>query len=221
MGFVFAGLLKLRLPAGFKIIIFGVAASALASGFAPSVQYIYGKTKTPLTIDAFAQQDVAVSRFLRDVVAGEQPANPPRLERDEFNRPKGVPDPRYDTLICSREANYVLHLFLCDYGDTRILSFCGGTPVVVMAPEDVWSHNRKAILDYVPNGKDLKLIWESDPRIQSVIRMFHMLRNLGTEDLISFSFGKRVMTFYVMYIPHKNIAQFQERVRELPIILSN
>jgi hypothetical protein len=221
MGFVFAGLLKLRLPAGFKIIIFGVAASALASGFAPSVRYIYGKTKSPFSIGSFRQGDVAVSRFLRHVVAGEQPANPPCLERDEFNRAKGVPDPRYDTLICPEEANYVLHLFLYDYDDTGILSFCGGTPVVAMAPEDVWSHNRKAILGYVPNGKDLKLIWESDPRIQSVIRMFHTLRNLGTEDLISFSFGKRVRTFYVMYIPNKNIGQFQERVRELPIILSN
>jgi hypothetical protein len=219
MGFVFAGLLKLRLPAGFKIIIFGVAASALASGFAPSVRYIYGKTKNPFTIGAFAQEDVAVSRFLRDVVAGEQPANPPHLERDEFNRAKGAPDPRYDTLICPGQANYVLHLFLHDYDDTRILSFCGGTPVVVMDLEDVWSHNRKAILDYVPNGKDLKLIWESDPRTQSVIRMFHRLRDLGTEDFISFSFGKRAKTFYVMNIPNKNIRQFQERVRELPTIL--
>ena len=219
MGFVFAGLLKLRLAAGFKIIIFGVAASALASGLAPSVQYIYGKTKNPFTIGSFRQGDVAVSRFLWDVVAGEQPANPPRLKRDEFNRAKGIPDPRYDTLICPREANYVLHLFLCDYDDATILSFCGGTPVVAINLKDVWSHNRKAILGYVPNDKDLKLIWESDPRTQSVIRMFHTLRDLGTEDSISFSFGKRIRTFYVINIPNKNIRRFQKRARELPNIL--
>ncbi len=80
--------------------------------------------------------------------------------------------------------------------------------------EDVWSHNRKAVLGYVPNGKDLKLIWESDPRTQRIIRMFRTLRGLGTEDSISFSFGKRIRTFYVM----KNIPQFQERIREMPTI---
>ena len=85
--------------------------------------------------------------------------------------------------------------------------------------EDVWSHNRKAILGYGPTDKDLKLIWESDPRTQSVIRMFHTLRDLGTEDSISFSFGKRIRAFYVMNIPNKNIRRFQERVRELPTIL--
>jgi hypothetical protein len=91
MGFAFAGLLILRLPIGFKIIILGVAASALASGFVPSVQYIYSKTKDPSVISSFAQEDVAVSRFLRHVVAGKQPANPPRLERDEFNRAMAIP----------------------------------------------------------------------------------------------------------------------------------
>ena len=31
----------------------------------------------------------------------------------------------------------------------------------VMTGQDIWSHNKKAIANYVPNGKDLKLIWES------------------------------------------------------------
>jgi hypothetical protein len=219
MGFALAGLLRLRLALGFKIIILGVAAFALASGFVPSVQYIDSKTKYPFALSYFEQEQVAVSRFLRDVVAGKQPSNPPRLERDEFNRADGVPDATYDTLISPRDATSVVHLFLHDYDDTKVLSFCGGTPAIVMTQEDVWSHNKKAILSYVPNGKDLKLIWENDPKTQRIIRMFQTLRDLGTDDSISFSFAGRVRTFSVMNIPNKNIQQFQERIRALPATL--
>ena len=42
--------------------------------------------------------------------------------------------------------------------------------------------------------------------------MLQSLRELGTEDSLSFSFGGRIRTFYVLNIPNKNIRQFQERV---------
>ena len=45
--------------------------------------------------------------------------------------------------------------------------------------------------------------------------MFQSLR-VGTEESISFSFGGRLRTFYVLNIPNKNIRQFQERVKVLP-----
>jgi hypothetical protein len=218
MGFAFAGLLRLRVPAGLKIIIFGIAASALACAFVPSVQYIYSKTKTPFSMSYFEQQRVAVARFLRSVVAGKDPLDPPRLEHDEFNRVQGVPDPPYETLICAREANVVVHLFLHAYDDTRILSFCGGTPVIIMTQQDVWRHNKQAILDYVPKGKDLKLIWESDPKTRRIIAMFRPLSDLASADSVSFSLGGGVRTFYVLNISYKDIRQFQERVRALPDI---
>jgi hypothetical protein len=215
MGFTVAGLLRLRMPAGLRIIIFGIAASVLASGFVPSVQYIYSKTKTPFLMPYFKQKDVAVARFLRNVVAGKEPLGFPRLEHNEFNRVQDVPDPPYETLICASDANVVLHLFLHDYDDTKVLSFCGGTPVSIMTQQDVWAHNRRAILDYVPKGKDLKLIWENDPKTRRIITMFRPLSDLATLDSISFSFGGGVV-FYVLNIPYKNIRQFQEGVRALP-----
>jgi len=216
MGFVFAGLLRLRLPAGFKIIILGVAASALASGFVPSVQYIYSRTKTPASMRYFAQQNVAEARFLRSIVAGKEPLDPPRLEYDEFNRVQGAHDPPYETLICARDANVVLHLFLHDYDDGRILSFCGGNPFALMTQQDVWSHNKQAIVDYVPNGKDLKLIWENDPKVETIVKELRPFGDSGTEKSISFSFGGGVSTFDVLNIRKKNIHQFQERVKALP-----
>jgi hypothetical protein len=215
MAFAFAGLLRLRLPAGSKIIILGIAASALASGFVPSIQYIYSRTKTPSSIQPFDQQETAVARFLKAIVAGKTPASAPRLEHDEFNRVQGIPDPPYETLICADAANIGLHLFLQDYDNEKILSFCGG-PMRVMTGQEIWSRNKKAIANYVPNGKDLKLIWESGPAAEKIIEILRPLRDLATEGAVSFSFGGRVRTFYVLNIPYKDIRQFQERVRALP-----
>src|SRR5947207_12976141 len=127
-----------------------------------------------------------------------------------------IPDTPDNTFIDPREATLVVNLFLHDYDVTRILSFCGGIPVVIMTQQDVWSHNKRAIVDYVPKGKDLKLIWESDPKTQRIIRMFHTLRDLGTADSILFLFGGRASTFYVMNITIKNIHQVHDRVRALP-----
>jgi hypothetical protein len=216
MGFAFAALLRLKLRPGFRIILLGVAACILATGVVPSVQYIYSKTKSPLAIDYYAQHQVAVSRFLKHVVAGQEHPGPPRLERDEFNRIKGIPDPSYETFICPAAAWWIIHLFLHDYDDMRVLSFCSGGSLWMMTQQEIWSANKKAILEYVPGGKDLKLIWENDPKIERIRSLFESSRDLATEDSISFSFAGRAMTFYVLNIASNNILQFQERVRALP-----
>src|ERR1044071_3766817 len=77
MGFTFASLLKLKLQPAVKIPIWGVSALIVMLGLAPSIQYIYSKAKNPHWTRYFAQEQVAVSRFLRNAVAGKQPANPP------------------------------------------------------------------------------------------------------------------------------------------------
>jgi hypothetical protein len=193
-----------------------MSALILVATLGPSIRYIYSKTKNPFAIPNYAQHEVAVSRFLRHVVADTTPPNPPRLERDEFNRVQGVPDAPYDTLICPIEAYSVIHLFLHDYDDAKVLSFCGGTPMIAMTLQDVWSHNKKAILDYVPQGNDLKLIWESEPKTERIIERLRPLSDLATEASMSFSFGGRRRTFNVLNISSNNILQFQERVRTLP-----
>ncbi len=85
-----------------------------------------------------------------------------------------------------------------------------------MTEQEVWNANKNAILAYVPSNKDLKLIWERDAKTERIIRMFQSLRDLGTEDSISYSFAGRVRTFYVLNIPNKNIHQFQQHVKTLP-----
>ena len=159
-----------------------------------------------------------MSRFLKHVVAGQEHPDPPRLERDEFNRIKGVPELAYDTLICQNNAYSIIHLFLHDYDDAKILSFCSRLPFFwVMTEQEVWNANKSAILNHVPTDKDLKLIWERDPKTERIIRMFQPFRDLGTEDSISFIFAGRARMFYVLNIPNQNIRELQERVRALPV----
>src|SRR5213596_2979394 len=217
MSFTLARLLKLRSWPSVQILLGVLAGLILLKGLGPSIRYIYSKTKSPLSIHHYAQHQVAVSRFLKHVVAGQEHPEPPRLERDEFNRITGIPDAPYETLICQNDAYSIIHLFLHDYDDGKILSFCSGLPFfAVMSEQDVWNANKRAILNYVPGSKDLKLIWERDPKTQRIIRAFQALRDLAAEDSLSFSFGGRLRTFYVLNIPNKKIRQFQERVSVLP-----
>ena len=128
MSFTVAWLLKLRRWPGVQIVAGIVAALILLNGLVPSVRYIYGKTKSPFGIRYYAQHEVAVSRFLRHVVAGQEHPGPPHLEHDEFNRIKGVPNAPYDRFVCEADAYSIIHLFLRDYDDGKILSFCADYP---------------------------------------------------------------------------------------------
>ena len=217
MSFTCAGILKLKRWLGVQIVLGVLAALILLDGLVPSVRYIYAKSKDPFSIRYYAQHEVAVSRFLRHVVAGEEHPAPPHLEHNEFNRIEGIPDAAYDTFVCQDDAYSIIHLFFRDYDDDKILSFCGGYPFFfVMTEQDVWNANKKAVSTYVPGNKHLKLIWERQPKTERIIRMFQSLRDLGTEDSISFSFGGRNRTFYVLNIPGENLAQFQQRVSAFP-----
>jgi DNA-binding beta-propeller fold protein YncE len=217
MSFTVAWLLKLRPWPGVQVVVGAVAALILLSGLIPSIRYIYSKTTSPFSIRYYAQHEVAVSRFLRHVVAGQEHPSPPHLEHNELNRIEGIPDASYDTFVCQDDAYSIIHLFFRDYDDDKILSFCGGYPFFyVMTEQDVWNANKKAVTTYVPGNKNLKLIWERQPKTERIIKMFQSLRDFGTEDSISFSFGGRTRTFYVLNIPSENIPQFQQRVSAFP-----
>ena len=218
MSFTFAGILKLRPWLSIQIVLGVMAVLILLAGLVPSVRYIYGRTKNPFGIRHYAQEEVAVSRFLKHVVAGEEHPGPPHMERDEFDRIKAIPNPSYDCFICEGDAYSIIHLFLHDYDDHKILSFCADYPFFIVQSElDVWNANKRAIASYVRGNKDLKLIWERDPKTERIISIFKSLGDLGTEDSISYSFARRVRTFYVLKIPNNNIRAFQERVSELSL----
>src|SRR5205814_6913261 len=111
MSFTFAGILKLRRWPGVQIVLGVMSGLVLLDGLVPSIRFIYAKTKSPFLIHHYAQEEVAVSRFLKHVVAGQEHPSPPRLEANEFNRIRAIPDPSSETFICPREPYSIIHLF--------------------------------------------------------------------------------------------------------------
>jgi hypothetical protein len=216
MAFTFDWLLKLRVKSIFRMVLLGTSAGLVTAGLVPSLQYLNRKTKDPLSIRYFTQPEVAASRFFRRVVAGAQPKNPPSLERNEFNRIGDLPDASFETFVCQDDAYSSIHLFLHDYDDKEILSFCADLPFNIMDERAIWSANRKALVNYVPSGKGLKLIWEKHPKTERITKAFQQFRDLGTEETISYSFGVRERQFYVLNVGGQNILRLQERVRALP-----
>lgn len=216
MAFPFAGLtqLKLRLPV--MALLWVIALSVAAVGLIPSIKYDARKTTSPSEIPRLAHDEVAVSRFLRHVVAGQPPRNPPRLERNEFNRITGIPEASYDTLICQDRAYSILHLFLHDYDDAKVLSFCAQLPTYVQTTQQIWTANKKAILNYVPRGKGLKLIWERNGNTERVLRLFDPWPELIKQEYLTLTYEGLGKIFYVIDIEEKNILQFKEKVRGLP-----
>lgn len=219
MAFTFDALLKWNVRRSLKVIVWGVAAAVAISGLIPSLGYISKKALNPFSIRHYAQDEVAVSRFLRHVVAGKIPERPLEVERSEFKRVKRIPEVSYETLICQNEAYSIIHLFLHDYDDNKVLSLCSGSPMFVMSGENVWSANKRTLLTYKPSSKDLKLVWERNPITERIIKTLAPLRDLGTEESLSFSFNGKQRTFYVFNIGNKNIRPFQERVRVMPDVL--
>jgi len=217
MSFSFAALLKLRMRVRFKALLLGPALVVVLLGLVPSFRYIKGKLRRPSTVYYFVQDQVAVARFMRLVVAGKEPTNPQRLERDEFNR-VARNDPSFDTLVCQKDAYSIIHLFLHDYDDAKILSFSDSLPFNLMSEREIWNANRNALARYVPSGKDLKLVWETDPKINRILKSLQSLQDLATHESLSYSFAGQQRTFYILNIRANDIRAFQERVRVLPAL---
>ena len=151
----------------------------LLNGLVPSVRYIYSKSTSPFSIRYYAQGEVAVSRFLRHVVAGQEHPGPPRLEHNEFNRIEGIPDAPDDTFVCQDDAYSIIHLFLRDYDDDKIMSFCAGYPFFCHDRAGRMECEQKGRPTYVPTINYLKLIWERTPKTERIIRCFNRSVSMG------------------------------------------
>jgi hypothetical protein len=212
MAFTLAGIEWMKVQVGFKVALWVLSLLVVGAGVVPSIRFIYAKASDPWSIHYFAQNEVAVGRFLRHLVAGQRPENPPHLERNEFKRVKGIPKPTYDTFICQNEAYSIIHLFLHDYDDAKILTFCGGWCCMMLTEQQIWSSNKNALLNYRPNGRDLKLVWERGEKTHRIIKLFQPLREIGREEVYSLN----EKSFYTLTFPQSQLRTLQERVRVLP-----
>src|SRR5690606_35093266 len=127
----------------YKYINALVIAVVLLTGVLPCGKYLYEKSKDPYSIYYFAQREVVVSRFLRDIVAGAAEPSP-AMQRNEFLRLPGVDTPDYDTLICVEFGYAIPHTFLFDYDSQKVLSFQNQLPFNLISTEELLAVNKKA-----------------------------------------------------------------------------
>lgn len=194
----------------------GLMTVVLLFGLVPSVEYLYKKSKDPNSIFMFPQRDLALSRYLRDIVAGV-PNPSTKMRWQELNKLKGYPEPGYDTLICQLYSYAILHLLIKDYGDEKIMAFSDQLPFNLYPEADILGNNLRAIQSYQKTNKDLKLIWEIEEKTTRIIELFKQFNYMGSDQILGSSHAGIKFSFYVLNIKNDRIDEFKEKVQGLKL----
>jgi len=198
---------------GIQAAMFIVAGCILAAGWIPSVRYLYAKSKDPFSIYLLSQHDVPVARFIRDIVAGV-PNPSVRRRHQEFRKLAGLPETSHDAFVCDESGFAITHLFLQDYDDRKIMSFCEQLPMLDLTDASVLATNKQVFSSY--NGvKDVMLIWQNSAKSARAIAAFGKLSHLGTAKQLVARHAGRSYSFYVLTIPKGNIAQAKQELAAL------
>ncbi len=192
-----------------KFTVWTATGVILLAGWIPCVQYLYQKSLNPFSIPFFVQQDVAISRYLRDIVAGV-PNPSTRFRHNEFTKLPGLPEPSFDTLICQNRGYAITHLFLYDYGDERIMAFSDQLPFNLMDEGKILTVNKRAIQNYPSRNKDLKLVWEVNEKTERIVKAFQLGKQWGDDQVLRFNYAGYGFELYILNIKNANIQKFQE-----------
>jgi hypothetical protein len=218
MAFSFHALTKLRaVPVlrryAFYPGILIIAGCLVSAGLIPSIRYLYLKSRDPFSVHLIGHREVAVARFLRDIIAGV-PHPSVRRRPNEFKKLTGLPEPAYDAFVCNEAGYAVLHLFLQDYNDHQIMSFCDQSPMSILSVPNVFAVNKRVLTNY--NGsKDLMLIWESSDKSARTISAFSKLGYLGSSKMLMARHAGRSYSFYILTIPKSNVPRFKQEMQRL------
>jgi len=192
-----------------------VAGVVVAAGLVPSIQYLYSKSKDPYSIYLLGQHEVAVGRFLRDIIAGV-PNPSVRRKPNEFKKLPGLPEPAYEAFACNELGFAITHLFLQDYNDKQIMSFCEQTPMLDTNDVNVFAINKRVLGNY--NGsKGVMLIWEMSAKATRTINAFGKLGYLGNSKMLMARHAGRSYSFFVLTIPKENLVRFKQELAGLTL----
>lgn len=191
------------------LIIFGFGIVLL--GLLPSISYVWKASKDPNYLYFLPHKDVAVSRLAQDIVVGNlHPTS--RMKSDELNRKVDFAFVTYDTLVCPYSAFAIIHVYLQNYNDKKILSFCNQGPQFLQTSDEILNENIRVILDYQPKGKDLKLVWEVSDKSAKSISVFNEYKKYGSEQMISDTIEGRSFSLYILTIKKENIEKLQQEI---------
>jgi hypothetical protein len=154
---------------------------------------------------------VAVSRLVQDIVAGaDKPTD--EMKKNEFNRKINMARVPHDTLVCPLGAYAIMHVYLQDYDDKKILAFCDQGIQLLKTREEILSDNIRAISSYYPTDKDLKLIWEVSDKTAEIIKRFRVYRYYGFEEEFTGTVDGNQYALYTLTIKNEFTGQFKKEV---------
>jgi len=197
----------------FNKLIFSIGLTLVLIGLIPSVKYIWRVSKNPNYLYLLNHKDVAICRLFQDIVEGkENPAD--KMKWDEFNRKITISFLSHDTFICPFSAYAIAHLYLQNYDDKKILSFCDQGIQLLQTPQEILKNNIQAILAYKPSSnKDLKLVWEISDKIDNTLKIFSRYQKYGGKEIINGKVDGNKYSLYILTIKKEFIQQFQEEIR--------
>lgn len=194
-----------------------VSAVVVLLGVIPSAAYIYKLSEDPFSVHHFNQKPVAVSRYIRDIVAGD-PNPSTELKWQEFKKTGGLPEPNFDTLVCQDGGYAITHTFLYEYDDQKVMSLSDGMPAnLFKSSDEALTANKKAIGQYNKTSKDLKLVWEVTPQTTPIIDKFKSLKYLGSDEVKNSEFFGEKFSLYILNIKNENIDVFKEKAGQISL----
>lgn len=195
---------KIMVRIGFVVVLLGLV---------PSIFYLWNVSKDPNYIYLLPHKDVAVSRLVQDIVVGS--LNPTSaMKHDELNRNIDISLVPYDTLVCPYGAYAIIHVYLQNYNDKEILSFCNQFEQLIKTPEEILINNVQAIVSYQPQDKNLKLVWEVSDKSAKSISAFNEYQKYGSGEKISDTIDGQSFSLYILTINKENIKKFQQEIDE-------
>lgn len=182
-------------------------------GYVPSVRYIYEIAQNPNGQYLLPHADVAVSRLVQDIAAGEEHPSI-HMKWNEFNRPVN-PNRPYDLFVAPAGAFAIMHLYLQHFDDKRILSFSDGGIQRLMSKQDLFKYNVRAIRSYQSHGKDLKLIWERTEKSKGITEAFKKAARNSTVRTYSDTIDGNPVLVDVLAVPSGSIDEFKEEIESM------
>lgn len=195
----------------FRYVFLTIGLIALGFGLLPSIKYIWVVSKNPNYLYLLPHKDVAVSRFVQDIATGED--NPTsKMKKDELNRKVNMSFVPYDTFVCPYGAYAIMHLYLQNYDDKKILSFCDQGIQLLKTPTEIWINNMVAIQNYQTSDRNLKLIWEVSDKSINIIKAFSVYKKYGSEKIFFQTVDNNSFSIYVLTINNRYIEQFKQDI---------
>jgi hypothetical protein len=186
----------------------------VTAGIFSSINYLWNVSKDPNHLYLLPHKDVAVSRLVQDIVVGSlKPTD--RIKPDEFNREINLSNVSYDTLFCPYSAYAIAHLYLQNYDDKKVLSFCDQGIQLLKTPNEIYSNNIKVLRNYQMSGKDLKLIWEVSDKSLKIINLFSIFNIYGYDEYISGEVDGNLYSLYILTIKNENIEKLKEEINRV------